>query len=86
MEQDAAILVAEGMAAKRVGKLDEAASKLQQAVARDPNSVDAHWGLAWVLASQEKNQKAIAQFEQVLELTDDQEKVREAKAAIERLK
>lgn len=83
---DADSLVAEGMAAKRAGKLDEAVSKFQQALDQDPNSVDAHWGIAWALASQKKNQEAIAHFEQVLQLTDDPDKTREAKAAVDRLK
>ena len=53
-------LVAEGMAAKQAGKLDEAASKFKQALEQDPDSVGGHWGIAWALASQKKNQETIA--------------------------
>jgi len=83
---DPAALVAGGLAAKRAGKFDEAAAKLKEAIAQAPDNVEAHWGLAWVLADQGKDQEAIAHFERVIELTDDQEKVQEAQAAIQRLK
>lgn len=83
---DPAALVAEGLAAKRAGKFDEAAAKLKEAIAQAPDNIDAHWGLAWVLADQGKDQEAIAHFERVVELTDDQEKMQEAQAAIQRLK
>lgn len=84
--KDAAALVAEATAAKRAGKLDEAASKYRQALAKARNNADAHWGLAWVLAGQKKNAEAVGHFQQVIKLSDDQKKVTEAKAAIERLK
>ena len=83
---DADILVEEGMAAKRAGKLNEAVSKFKQALDQDPNNVDAHWGLSWILGAQGEGQEAITHFEQVIQLTDDAERRREAKAAIERLK
>ncbi len=83
---DADILVEEGMVAKRAGKLDEAVSKFGQALDEDPNNVEAHWGLAWVLGAQDEGHEAITHFEQVIQLTDDAERKREAKAAIERLK
>ena len=83
---DPAALVAEGLAAKRTGKFDESTAKLKEAIAQAPENVDAHWGLAWVLADQGKEQEAIAHFEVVIELTDDREKVQEAQAAIQRLK
>lgn len=85
-EADADTLVAKGTAAKRAGKLNEAASMFQKALDQDPTNVEAHWALAWVLAEEDKNEEAIAHFEQVLDLTDDPEKVWEAQAAIERLK
>ncbi|MFQ5809571.1 MAG: tetratricopeptide repeat protein [Armatimonadota bacterium] len=84
--KDAATLVAEAGAAKGAGKLDEAASKYEQALAQDANNVGAHWGLAWVLSSQKKNKEATTHFEQVAKLSGDQKQVTEAKAAIERLK
>ncbi|MCK4324526.1 MAG: tetratricopeptide repeat protein [Armatimonadetes bacterium] len=73
------------MGAKRAGSLDEAAGKFRQALEPTPDNVDAHWRLAWVLAGQEKNQEAIGHFEQVLKLTDDPERTRQAPGAVRRL-
>lgn len=82
---DAAALVDEGMAAKDAGDVDEAAAAFQEAIAADPSNEEAHWGLAWVLAQQKKNDEAIEEFEMVLEMTADPEHQSEAEAAIERL-
>jgi len=79
-------LVAAGMAAKRAGRLDEAASTFRQAIQHDPDNVDAHWGLAWVLADQGKKPEAVAEFGQVAEMATDQTMRDEAKAAIQRLR
>jgi hypothetical protein len=82
---DAAALVKEGLAAKKAGQLDKAVSNLEAAIAQEPDNVDAHWGLAWVLADQDKNQEAISHFKKVVELTDNPQKKADAQAAIERL-
>ena len=84
--EDAATLVSEAAAAKKAGKVAEASAKYRQALAREPNNVDAHWGLAWVLAGQKKNSEAVTHFEQVVKIGTDQKKATEAKSAIARLK
>lgn len=80
-----AALVDEGLAAKKAGQLDKAVSSLKAAIAQEPDNVDAHWGLAWVLADQEKIEEAVTHFKKVVELTDDQQKKTDAQAAIGRL-
>lgn len=78
-------LVAQGLAAKKAGQLEKAVGKLKAALAREPDNADAHWGLAWVLADQQKKQEAITHFKQVVELADDPQRKSDAQAAIERL-
>ncbi len=78
-------LVAEAMAAKRTGRLEQAELKFQAALLEEPDSEDAHWGLAWTLADLQRKAEAIAEFEKVLELTEDPMRRSEAEAAIERL-
>lgn len=82
---DAAALVKEGLAAKKAGQLDKAASSLQAAIAQEPDNVEAHWGLAWVLADQKRNGEAVSHFRKVVELADDAQKKTDAEAAIDRL-
>jgi len=82
---DAAALVKEGLTAKKAGQLDKAVSSLKAAIAQEPGNVEAHWGLAWVLADQEKNEEAITHFKKVVELADDPQKKTDAQAAIDRL-
>ena len=81
----AADLVEEAMAEKRAGRMAQAVSKFKKALLEDPDNEDAHWGLAWTLADQQKNSQAIAEFEKVLELTQDPIRESDAEAAIERL-
>ncbi len=78
-------LVAEAMAAKRAGRLEQAELKFQAALLEEPDSEDAHWGLAWTLADLRRKAEAIREFEKVLELTADPERQSEAEAAIARL-
>ena len=80
-----AALVEEGLTAKKAGQLDKAVSSLKAAIAQEPDNVDAHWGLGWVLADQKKIEEAVSHFKKVVELTDDQQKKTDAQAAIERL-
>ena len=78
-------LVAEGMAAKRNGDLDGAAGKFREAIQLDAEHVEAHWGLAWTLVEQTERQEAIEHFRRVVELTEEETRKRQARAAIERL-
>ena len=78
-------LVAEAMAAKHAGRLERAGLKFQAALLEEPDNEDAHWGLAWTLADLRRKAEAIAEFEKVLELTEDPMRQSEAEAAIARL-
>ena len=86
MGADADSLVDEGMAAKAAGDYDRAESKLRDAIAADITNEDAHWGLAWILAGLRQTDEAISEFQEVIELTIDEERRSEAQAAISRLK
>ncbi|MEA3403475.1 MAG: tetratricopeptide repeat protein, partial [Armatimonadota bacterium] len=78
-------LVAEGLAAKRAGRLDEAAERLRQALEIDAEHVQAHWVMAWVQVELDQKQEAIEHFRQVVELAEDEDLREQAEAAIERL-
>jgi len=82
---DAGSLVAEGMAAKAAGDYAKAESKFRDAIAVDITNEDAHWGLAWMLAGLRQKEEAIAEFQEVIELTIDPERRSESQAAISRL-
>jgi Tfp pilus assembly protein PilF len=51
------------------GKLDEAFADFRQALAIDPNLIDAHYGQGVIYKEQAKNQEAIQAFQKVLTLT-----------------
>ena len=78
-------LVEQGIEDKNAGRLEDAEMKLRAAVLEEEGNEDAHWALAWTLAAAEKKSEAIAEFEKVLELTDDAKRTSDAKAAIRRL-
>jgi len=82
---DVASLVAAGTKAKHAGDLDTALQKFEAAVGADPNSIDAHWGLAWIYAQKKMKEKAITEFNRVKTLGADEEKAAEADEAIARL-
>ncbi len=82
----AAELVARGLEAKRAGRLEEAARHLREALRRDPVNVEAHWALAWVLADLGNKSGAVAEFEEVVRLGGDPNRVADAQAAIARLR
>lgn len=75
-----------GMSLKQEKKLAEAAHEFGQAIADDPDHLDAHWALAWTYASLEQNQMAVSEFEQVKRLAPPgSQKAKEAQEAMERL-
>ncbi len=86
MMSGAADLVEEGMAEKRAGRFERAVLKFEAALLEDLDNEDAHWGLAWTLADQGKKSQAVAEFEKLLDLTQDPDRVSEAEAAIGRLR
>jgi tetratricopeptide (TPR) repeat protein len=83
---DTARLLQEALEAKRKGDFELAFTKYVAVLLREPTSVEAHWGLAWVLASKGEREAAIEHFAKVAELSDDPARVREAKAALARLR
>ena len=88
---DAGTLVAQGMAAKHDGDYVTARAQFEAAIAAAPDNVDAHYGLAWVLAemaaSGQPNLKsqAIAEFQKVLELGGTDDQIEKATKALDRL-
>ena len=79
-------LLKEALEAKRKGDLELAFTKYIAVLLREPESVEAHWGLAWVLASKGEKEAAVEHFRKVAELSSDPARVREANAALARLK
>jgi len=88
---DAAAMVSEAMQAKHAGNYAEARTRFEAAVAADPSSLDAHWGLAWIYAEMydagaaDMKDRAIAEFNQVLQLGATGDMADEANAALARL-
>jgi hypothetical protein len=75
-----------GMSLKNEQKLPQAATEFRQAIANDPDHLDAHWALAWTHSALEQGDQAVSEFRQVLRLAPpDSPKATEAKQAIERL-
>jgi len=82
---DVSALVEEGMAAKHTGNYTLAQQKFEQAVAANPNSLDAHWGLAWIYAEKEMTEQAKMEFQKVIDLGATGEKLSGAQDALQRL-
>ncbi len=82
---DVTTLCEQGLALKRAGDLERAVAAFEQALALDPNSVQAHWGLAWVLAARGRREEAVREFRLVVDLSPDDDLVAEATAALRRL-
>jgi tetratricopeptide (TPR) repeat protein len=74
-----------GLAAKKAGDLETAQKQLLRSVVIDSENADAHWALAWVFAHQGDKAGAAGEFAQVLRLSPQTDRRREATAAIERL-
>lgn len=58
-------------AAHREGKQDEALRGFEQVINRQPDSVDAHYGMGLVLRKLGKDNEALQSFERGLELAQD---------------
>ncbi|MGC9319186.1 MAG: tetratricopeptide repeat protein [Armatimonadota bacterium] len=82
----AAALVKEGMTLKHQGNYTAAREKFEAAIAADASNVDAHWGLAWILAEMGNTDEAIEQFQTVKELGASPDRIAEADKALDRLK
>jgi tetratricopeptide (TPR) repeat protein len=82
---DAAALCRQGQALKNSGQLEAAAAAYERAARLDPQSDEAHWGLAWVYRKQDLNEPAAAEFAKVLALTRDPARAQEAREALARM-
>jgi len=85
-EAGIARLLKEALAAKRDGNLELAFTRYVAILLRDEACVDAHWGLAWVLAAKGEKEAAAEHFEKVVELSQDPKLVKEAKEALRRVR
>ena len=72
--------------AKNKGDLDKALQLVTDVVKAEPQNVDANWIAAWILARKDDPALAIGQFERVMKLGLDSGRVKEASAAVRRLK
>lgn len=71
--------------AKQAGRPDAAVSELHAALDIDPNYLEAHWILAWVLHDRGQKNAAIAEFAQVARIDDGGTYGRDAQKTIDRL-
>ncbi len=70
---------------KRMGQSDEAVAKFREALAADSKNEDALYGLAWALANQGKKAEAAGYFQQVVEITKNPTREKEAQDALKRI-
>ncbi len=82
---EAADLAQRALALKRAGQLAASAAVYRRAIGLDSALVDAHWGLAWVLAAQGRKAEAATEFRQVLALAREGPLAQEAASALKRL-
>ena len=75
----------QGLRLKRAGRHAEAAVHLRAAVEADPQHVEAHWVLGWVLIELKDTDGAAKAFRNVIELAPGTDKAKEAQKALERL-
>jgi len=75
----------QGRRLKAQGRYKEAAEELQAATAADPNYVEAHWVLGWVLIELKDTDGAAKAFRKVIELAPGTDRAKEAQKALERL-
>jgi len=75
----------QGLRLKRAGRHAEAAEHLGAATQADPQHVEAHWALAWVLIELNNRDGAAQAFRKVIELAPETEKAEEARKALARL-
>lgn len=63
----------------------EAAEELRAATTADPDCVDAHWVLAWVLVELKDTEGAATEFRKVIELAPGSDEAKGAEKALQRL-
>jgi tetratricopeptide (TPR) repeat protein len=75
----------QGLRLKQAGRHAEAAEHLRAALQADPDHVDAHWVLAWVLIELKDTDGAAKELRKVIELAPGSDKATGAQQALERL-
>lgn len=75
----------EGLRLKGARKWREAAAELRAATVADPQHVEAHWALGWVLVELDDRDGAASAFRKVIELAPGSDHAGEAQRALERL-
>ncbi len=73
-----------GLSYLKLDKTGEAIENLKKAITLDPNYIDARWELAMTLIKSDK-EKAITEFKEIVKLSPDSEKGKEAKRYIQLL-
>jgi tetratricopeptide (TPR) repeat protein len=66
-------------------RYSEAAEEAQAAIQADPNHVNAHWILAWVLVELKDTDGAASEFRKVIELAPGSKEAEQAQKALQRL-
>jgi len=69
----------------RDGKYKQAVLLLEEVLKTDPQNESAHWLLAWAYAHLAQKQDAVRNFEEFIKLSDDPDRVAEARRAVQRL-
>lgn len=84
--------ISEVLDMKHDGEYADAADELDKILSSDSSNAEAHWILAWILAEQgtthnnpAKVDEAKEHFQRFIDLSDDQSKISEAEAALDRL-
>ena len=78
-------LVESAIEAKQAGDLALAETRLREAVALEPDNIQAHLALAWTLVGLDKRDEALEQFGMVTQLEPSGAAKDEAQAAIDRI-
>ncbi|MFQ6097380.1 MAG: tetratricopeptide repeat protein [Armatimonadota bacterium] len=81
-----ALVCAEATVQKQNHKLERAISRYEDALAAEPNLLEAHWGIAWCASSKGDKAKAREHFQKVVELDSGGAWSAEAQKALERLR
>ena len=79
-------LLRRGKQLKTARRFAEAEGALREALKLDPENVETHWVLGWVLVELKRTDDAVAEFNTVIKLAPDTGRAREAQKAIDRLK
>jgi tetratricopeptide (TPR) repeat protein len=85
-DAEVAKAMADARAAKNKGDLDTALKLCSQVLKARPEDAQANYFAAWILAEKDDTALAIGQFERAMKLGLTSEQMKEAQAALKRLK